>query len=170
MARRMTALGQQVCKWTGVIVLLIASCSGGSAVNDATPGNGPIDAGFGPSNVGAPCDLLADGGVGQAGYSGAAVECPTGMCLRPTVQPGAVDLSTTAFCTALCNQDSDCVGQRRDPADPLDTRCVTGFVCGVLFARGPICCQRVCLCRDFVGPSGLSTPIACQGDSASGCQ
>jgi hypothetical protein len=41
-------------------------------------------------------------------------------------------------------------GQARDPTNPLDTRRSTGFLCGVEFVKGPLCCMRLCMCKDFL--------------------
>ena len=127
------------------LALLLVACGGDGA---ATVG----DAGLGPDegNVGAPCGMLGDGGFGV---------CASGICLS----------GPPAYCTATCNQDDDCVGQLRDPADPLDTRCQKGFACGIPFVRGTLCCVRMCVCKDFLGPAGLPTPIACQGGAAATC-
>jgi hypothetical protein len=40
-------------------------------------------------------------------------------------------------------------------------RCKTGFACGVAFVVGPLCCQKLCLCKDFLGTTGLQTPQTC---------
>jgi hypothetical protein len=58
----------------------------------------------------------------------------------------------------------------RDNSNPLDKRCSTGYTCGIPFVKGRICCQKLCLCKDFIGKAGLSTPIACQGSGAATCQ
>jgi hypothetical protein len=35
--------------------------------------------------------------------------------------------------------------------------------------KGPLCCQKLCLCRDFLGSTGAMTPIECQGAAAATC-
>ena len=155
--------------WARLLVLLAVSCNNGSISDDAASPSDADELGASTSNVGAICDLLTDAGVSQGTYNAEALECATRMCLKPTMQPGAAGSSTTAFCTAPCKQDSDCAGQKRDPANPLDTRCATGFACGILFVKGALCCQKLCVCQDFIGSSGMATPIACQGDAAAGC-
>jgi hypothetical protein len=129
------------------------------------------DGGAGPaaSGLGSPCDILTDAGATQGVYNSSALECPSYICLKPGVQPGVVGaVNTAAFCTAGCTQDSDCAGQTGDPANALDTRCKSGFLCGVAFAKGKICCQKLCLCKDFLGPTGAPTPLSCMDDA--GCQ
>ena len=127
--------------------------------SEADGGAGPAAAG-----LGGPCDVLTDAGATQGVYNSSAGECPSFICLKPAVQPGATGaVNTAAFCSAGCTQDSDCVGQTRDSADPLDSRCQTGFACGVAFAKGKLCCQKLCLCKDFLGPAGAPTPFACMG-------
>ncbi len=123
--------------------------------------------------IGRHCDVLVpDAGPAQGVYNSEALECPSRICLKPVVQQGApsVDPPTSAYCSASCSQDSDCDGQTRDTNNPLDTRCKLGFSCGIAFVKGNICCQKLCLCKDFLNPSiGAPTPIACQGAAAATC-
>jgi len=121
--------------------------------------------------IGRPCDVLTDAGPAQGVYNSEALECPSRICLKPVVQQGASgSIDTGPYCSASCSQDSDCEGQLRDPTNPNDKRCSTGFTCGVAFVKGKICCQRLCLCKDFLGPGGAPVPIACMGSGASTCQ
>jgi hypothetical protein len=158
---------------SAVVVLLLTatSCGSGRVSTDAPSIPDAVDADAGANTtIGATCGIPADAGPNQFVYNVNAPECAGNMCMKPIVQPGATGPSnTTAFCTASCSQDSDCAGQNRDPGNPLDTRCARGFACGVLFVKGALCCQKFCICQDFLGPSGLMTPIACQGDAASSC-
>jgi hypothetical protein len=160
--------------WVG---LLLVACGGdgGFEVDDAAT---PADAtpvvvrspDSGPGGVGATCDPLAVVGPSQSIYNVAALECPSRICMKPAIQPGAsATTETGAFCSATCTQDTDCAGQVRDPSNPLDTRCQTGFTCGIIFVKGHLCCMPLCVCKDFIGSAGLSTPIACQGDAALTC-
>ena len=121
------------------------------------------------ASVGSPCDVLTDAGPSQGVYNAEALQCPSRICLKPVVQSGAGTVDTAAFCSVSCSQDSDCDGQVRDPSNPLDTRCQKGFVCGIPFVKGRLCCQKLCLCQDFLGPQGAPVPIACQGDLAATC-
>jgi hypothetical protein len=47
------------------------------------------------------------------------------------------------MCTATCESDDDC---DKVPESP----CVTGFTCGVALTVGPFCCQKFCICKDYV--------------------
>ena len=125
--------------------------------------------------IGRPCDSLTDAGAAQGVFNAEALELPSRICLKPVVQTGAnmpapPNLPTGAFCSASCSQDSDCDGQGRDPGNKLDNRCNSGFACGIAFVKGKICCQKLCLCKDFLPTGGASTPIACQGGSAATCE
>lgn len=128
--------------------------------------------------IGRPCDVLTDAGNAQGVYNSEALECPSRICLKPVVQTGASlpNPPTTAFCSASCSQDSDCDGQTRSQCNPatetcLDRRCATGFACGVAFVKGKVCCQKLCICKDFLNPAiGAPTPIACQGNGAATCE
>jgi len=121
--------------------------------------------------IGRPCDIGIEAGVGQSVYNASASECPSNLCLKPAVQTGATMPATTerATCSAECTLDSDCDGELRDPSNPLDQRCATGFACGIPFVKGDLCCKKLCVCKDFLGPVGAPTPIACQGEGASYC-
>jgi hypothetical protein len=152
------------------LVLLVAACGvdAPTLVEDAgvTPDQGDSSAQL--ASVGAPCGNTTDAGSVAFAVNPGASECGGGICLSSVAQPGAATY-TGAYCTATCNEDSDCDGELRDPGDPLDTRCQTGFLCGIAFVKGKLCCVRMCICKDFVGPGGLPTPIACQGAAAETC-
>jgi len=122
--------------------------------------------------IGRRCDVLTDAGSQQGVYNAEALECPSRICLKPVVQTGASMPTppTAAYCSASCSQDSDCDGQTRDPNNPLDYRCSKGFACGIAFVKGKLCCQKLCLCRDFLPSTGAPTPIACQGGAAAKCE
>lgn len=122
--------------------------------------------------IGRPCDVLADAGPQQGVFNSEALECPSRICLKPVVDPNAQEINppTGAYCSASCSQDSDCEpNQLRDNSNSSDRRCKGGFVCGVPFVRGRICCQKLCLCKDFLVANGAQTPIACQGGQAATC-
>jgi hypothetical protein len=122
--------------------------------------------------IGRPCDVFADAGPSQGIYNSEALECPSRICLKPVVAQGVTLLTppTEAFCSASCSQDSDCQpNQLRDQSNPLDKRCQGGFTCGIAFVKGNICCQKLCLCKDFYPTGGVPVPIACQGSAAASC-
>jgi hypothetical protein len=116
---------------------------------------------FGEDNwIGPPCNLMADAGPTQAVYNAQVRECRSGICLKPALS-NMKDLETGAYCSALCSQDSDCEGQTRDGNDPQDRRCANGYACGVAFVVGPLCCKKVCLCKDFLSDKGVTVPLTC---------
>ena len=55
--------------------------------------------------------------------------------------------------------------------DPTDPRCKTGFTCMWPTTVGSFCCQKMCVCRDFVTEpmGGFKQPEVCTSTS-SGCQ
>jgi hypothetical protein len=55
--------------------------------------------------------------------------------------------------------------------DPTDSRCENGFLCMVPTTVGAFCCQKMCVCRDFVAepPGGFKTPAACMPGAATAC-
>jgi hypothetical protein len=120
--------------------------------------------------IGRPCALQASTGPSQGTYRSDAEECPSNLCLKPVVEPGAAGpMNTGPTCSGECSRDSDCRGEVRDPTNPADYRCAKGFTCAIPFVKGPLCCKKLCVCKDFVGPQGLPTPIACQGEGAATC-
>ena len=124
----------------------------------------------GAQGVGRPCDLQVAAGPSQGVYNSAASECPGKLCIKPVVEPGASGtVDTGPTCSGECGGDSDCQGELRDPTNPSDNRCAKGFACAVPFVKGPLCCKKLCVCKDFLGPAGATTPIACQGSGAMSC-
>jgi hypothetical protein len=121
--------------------------------------------------VGRPCDVRTDASAAQGAYAVGATDCPSRLCVKPAVQPGvSVDLVTSAYCTIQCSSDTDCDGQTRDPSNPLDKRCLKGFVCAPIFDKGDLCCTKLCLCRDFFSASvGPAIPDACKPESGVTC-
>ena len=125
------------------------------------------------NGIGRPCDVLADAGQTQAVYNNQALECPTRVCLKPLRQEGVSNIVDTGpYCSAICSKDSDCDGQKRDSKEASDKRCAGGYACGVAFVVGPLCCKKLCLCKDFLG-AGLNTPQTCdpaQNNGGNACQ
>lgn len=125
--------------------------------------------------IGRPCDVLINGAPdpSTAASNTQALECPTRICILPSEGgnnvPSPGKPATGALCSAECSQDSDCDGQTRDFGNANDTRCKTGFICGIPISLGPICCKKLCVCKDFVPSTGLGIPPACQGSAALTC-
>jgi hypothetical protein len=123
--------------------------------------------------LGRPCTLTTDASLGaaQGAYTIAAPDCPSHICTKPAVQPGVSnDLNTGPYCTVPCTGDSDCNGQTRDFNNANDRRCMKGFTCAIPFEKGPSCCQKLCLCRDFFSAAvGPATPAVCQNDAGASC-
>jgi hypothetical protein len=122
-------------------------------------------AGCSDNPVGRICDLgLDDPGLNQAVVGSPSLDCPTRTCLKYPVDPnkdlpeGFRSLSANkGMCTATCESDDDC---DKVPESP----CVEGFTCGVALTVGPFCCQKFCICKDYVvlPPSGqLPDKLAC---------
>jgi hypothetical protein len=142
--------------------------------SDAGISDAPAGDTFNPgiqNAIGRPCDLTVNAGPTQGVYNASASECPSNLCLKPVVEPGSPMSypSTQSLCSAECTWDSDCDGELRDPSNPLDQRCMNGFACGIPFVKGEICCKKLCMCKDFLGPSGVPTPVACEGAGAATC-
>jgi len=121
--------------------------------------------------IGRRCDPTVTAGAAQGVYNASASECPSNLCLKPVVEVGASMPMppTQATCTAECAQDSDCNGELRDVTNPADQRCLKGFACGIPFVEGPLCCKKLCMCKDFLGTAGAATPIACTESAADSC-
>lgn len=122
--------------------------------------------------IGRPCDVLTDASASQGVFNSEALECPSRICLKPVQDPSKGELTppTGPYCSASCSQDSDCKdADLRDSNNLTDRRCRGGFVCGIPFVKGRLCCQKLCLCRDFLGSAGAQTPNGCLGEAAASC-
>ncbi len=116
-------------------------------------------------HVGRLCELGV-GGV-DAGASGAtatitspALECPSRICLLPGAEKEP--MGTGALCTATCESNDDCAdGETTNKVG--DAHCKGGFVCTWPTTTGSFCCQRMCVCRDFVSEpaGGFKPPATC---------
>jgi hypothetical protein len=158
MLKQMSALafGSQPAHGRSLVFLALVVLSAGTACEDKA--------------IGRPCQLKDEITAAQGAYTVQASDCPSRICVKPNVQPGvSTELDTVAYCTDQCNSDSDCNGQTRDSANKDDKRCRKGFTCAPIFGdkQGPLCCKKLCLCRDFYTASvGPAIPDAC--DPASG--
>jgi hypothetical protein len=98
------------------------------------------------NHVGRPCEvgtMPLGGASGQiVTVSSPALECPSRMCLLAGAN--AVPQGTGALCTAGCESDAD-------------------FACMWPTSVGAFACQKLCVCRDFVGEpaGGFTKPAAC---------
>jgi hypothetical protein len=115
---------------------------------------------FDPRGLGNECVL--DSSAAAAGPTATAVSvdpasCGSTVCLRPAQQKTT---DTVALCTEACQTDADCSGgQLRDPQDPEDRRCQTGFSCQMPIpnlSAVTLSCQKVCVCRDFLSSTTLT--------------
>jgi hypothetical protein len=123
--------------------------------------------GCGPSQVGRPCEVGTTPLGGSSGQivtvSSPALECPSRMCLLADGN-AAVAQGTGALCTAGCESDVDCEDAETGPKnDPSDRRCENGFACMWPTSVGAFACQKMCVCRDFVGEptGGFTKPAVC---------
>jgi len=119
-----------------------------------------------------PVGRLCDLGSGATELSEVVIASPSLDCVSRTCL--AVPLGNSlpmgamypppgnGLCTANCSQDSDC---DRVPESP----CVTGFTCGVAVTVGPFCCEKFCICKDYVvvpDTGSLAEPMACDASMA----
>jgi hypothetical protein len=121
--------------------------------------------------VGTPCDLaVGDGGLADADPSTAtinpsAAECPGRLCVQPAAEKST---TTGPLCSADCSSDDDC-DNNETTRSVNDPRCKRGFACVVVTTVGPLCCRRLCACRDFFSDGGSETPLGCLPGSGSTC-
>jgi len=116
-------------------------------------------------HIGRVCDLdVQDAGASTTGttatINGQAVECPTRICVKPAADKGT---NTQALCTSTCSSDDDCAdGETTSSAS--SGQCKTGFTCVVATTVGNFCCERMCLCKDFIDTTRTGfnkTPTVC---------
>jgi hypothetical protein len=126
-------------------------------------------------HIGRPCELNADAGsTGASGgpiaiISSPVLACPSRICLLPSDPLGAGSpsgLDDGATCTATCSTDDDC-SDAETASKGTQGGCKGDFVCAVATTSGPFCCQKFCICHDFVTrpPGGFTTPTACMAPS-----
>lgn len=104
-------------------------------------------------------------GEGEAFISSPALDCQSRVCLHQPDQSGAVDdAKETDMCTNYCDSSEDCV---RHP----QSECKTGFACMIPVVVGDFCCQKMCVCKDYivVPDEGFTTPAACDPTGPSEC-
>jgi hypothetical protein len=76
------------------------------------------------------------------------LDCVSRTCLRQPLQKelpagSAFPSGNSGLCTAECSSDSDC---DRVPESP----CTGGFTCAIATTVGPFCCQKFCICKDYI--------------------
>jgi hypothetical protein len=122
-------------------------------------------------HIGRVCSLdVPDASVSQTGttatFNGQAVECPTRICVLPAAQK---QTNTTALCSAFCSSDDDCDGETT--SNPSSGQCKSGFACVYPTPVGAFCCQKMCVCKDFIDtmnknfhdkPTSCNPPSTCQ--------
>jgi hypothetical protein len=119
------------------------------------------------------CDTgvsLGDGPGAVIAITSPVPGCASNVCLLPA---GDIDpINTGALCTSGCNTSDDCRGGMTGAKDdPTDRRCKNGFVCIVPTTVGAYCCQRMCVCRDFLAEpvGGFQTPAPCMPGAVTTC-
>lgn len=147
---------------------LVASSCRGEDSPPYTCGNVPCPVPAVMAGPGERCNINIDTGtptlpVNLALWRGDDRVCKSHLCVRPAPDfqiTRAVD--TSPLCTDTCVVDDDCTGAAmRNPANAVDKRCARGFACGVAFETGPLRCQRLCLCKDFLPPDGPRPATSC---------
>lgn len=90
----------------------------------------------------------SDGGV-PVTVVGTGLECQSRVCLH-------IASRNPDMCTGDCSSDSDC------EASP-ETPCQGGFACVVPVVVGDFCCQKLCVCKDYLNipDGGIPEPAAC---------
>ena len=142
------------------LALLVAACG------DAACPMPTVDPKTGVSQPPPPdprwCDLGFTPGPDEIAIAPAA-SCVSGTCLhtpqeRDLPMCGNFPDGSNGLCTSACQADADCAG--------LEGPCVTGYTCSVATTIGPYCCERMCMCKDFVDVS-TATPAPCDAANAS---
>ena len=93
---------------------------------------------------------------------------------RPAAQAFALAVMVSALASGAGCEDKhigrQCELKLRQTAPLAPTK--KGFFCTWPTTVGPFCCQKMCVCRDFVGepPGGSKIPQACTSRAAGGCQ
>ena len=130
---------------------------------------GLVATGCEDNHIGRVCSLDApDAGATGTGTSallnGSAVECPSRICLLPA---GDKQPTTGPLCTAGCSSDDDCDGET---SSSNKAQCHSGFTCMVATTVGNFCCERLCVCKDFIDTTVKgynATPASCVSGKSS---
>lgn len=122
--------------------------------------------------VGRKCDLgVEDPNPNETVLASPSLDCQSRLCLKvPQTRAQLPEGSSyptgkIGLCTASCESDDDC---DRVPESP----CKTGFTCAVATVVGPFCCEKMCICKDYIviPDGGVPLPEACvEGEPANSC-
>jgi hypothetical protein len=138
---------------------------------------GLVTSGCEDKHIGRVCNLdLVDAGTTATGTNasiqGQAVECPTRICVLPADTNPMGSGTTGPLCSATCSSDSDCDGETT--SDKASVQCKSGFTCVIATTVGDFCCEKLCVCKDFVdttsGSNYNATPTACLPGPTQICQ
>ena len=111
--------------------------------------------------VGRKCYVGADVTSTQVTVASPAPECQSHLCLDVPLETELPEGGEHApLCTGACEVDDDC---QRVPESP----CQSGFTCGIPTVVGNFCCQKLCICKDYLvmPDGGLPVPAACDPDN-----
>jgi hypothetical protein len=117
--------------------------------------------------VGRICDLgVEDPNPNESVVASPSLDCQSRTCLKVPLQRelpegGVYPDGNRGLCTADCSTDDDC---DRVPESP----CKTGFTCAVAVVVGPFCCEKKCICKDYivVPEGGVPLPESCDPSNA----
>jgi hypothetical protein len=135
---------------------------------------GLVSSGCEDKHIGRVCSLdIADAGPtmmtgNTSAIQGQAVECPTRICLLPA---GTLMPNTGPLCSATCSSDDDC-SDGETTSNMASAQCKHGFACLVATTVGAFCCEKLCVCKDFIDttiPGYNATPDSCKPASGQTC-
>jgi hypothetical protein len=118
--------------------------------------------------VGRICDLGLTPGATESDVASPSLDCVSRTCLKIALEKAESDLppgsryptGNLGLCTDRCSEDSDC---ERVPESP----CQSGFTCAIAVEVGPFCCEKFCICKDYIvlpADGVRPTPQACNPD------
>src|SRR5688500_19790853 len=99
--------------------------------------------------VGRICDLGIEApNPNESVVASPSLDCQSRTCLKVPLANQLPEGSrypegNKGLCTAECETDDDC---DRVPESP----CKTGFTCAIPVVVGPFCCQKMCICKDYI--------------------
>ncbi len=122
-----------------------------------------LGAGCENQHVGRMCFIQRDLGAGTSVVVNAqALECPSRLCMHYPKDPGATGVDSLDLCTAGCSSDEDCSDGETSSDSP--GTCKGGFACAWPVQVGPLCCKRLCVCKDLIviPEGGITKPQTCE--------